>query len=49
MNYPEEFKSVVRESYPDLAPLQVATSKDETYARGHRNRGGDGLGDRRAK
>jgi len=33
MNYPEEFKSVVRESYPDLAPLQVATSKDETYAR----------------
>jgi uncharacterized protein (DUF1499 family) len=31
MNYPEEFKSVVRESYPDLAPLQVTRSKDETF------------------
>jgi uncharacterized protein (DUF1499 family) len=33
MNYPDEFKSVVRESYPDVTPLQVSSSRDETFAR----------------
>jgi len=33
MNYPDEFKSVVRESYPDLAPLRVAGSKEDTFRR----------------
>lgn len=32
MNYPEEFKSQVRESYPDLAPLRVAGSPEDVFA-----------------
>ena len=33
MRYPEEFKPIVRESYPDLAPLRVATSPQATFGR----------------
>jgi uncharacterized protein (DUF1499 family) len=31
MRYPEEFKPIVRESYPDLAPLRVSTSPQATF------------------
>jgi len=31
MRYPEEFKAIVRESYPDLAPLRVSTSQQATF------------------
>jgi uncharacterized protein (DUF1499 family) len=32
MRYPEAFKSIVREAYPDLAPLIVATSARATFS-----------------
>ena len=31
MSYPADFVSIVRESYPDLAPLRVDQSPDESY------------------
>jgi uncharacterized protein (DUF1499 family) len=33
MKYPAEFVEIVRESYPDLKPLHVATSPETTYER----------------
>jgi len=33
MSYPEGFKEIVRQAYPDLKPLRVAGSPDEVFAR----------------
>lgn len=33
MSYPAEFKPIVREGYPDLAPLHLSTSPAEAFAK----------------
>ena len=32
MRYPDEFKPIVRESYPDLAPLRVSTTPQTSFS-----------------